>query len=113
MFNTTKTPLQNTKSSLETLVRKFSKENNPVLDLLCHVAEQMEEGLYDPRGSYVEYDNHQCKPFATKTVKLVEKYGLATFHPDSESGVAFLTVHEDMVETLKEFGLFTPESELV
>lgn len=113
MFNTTKTPLKNTKQSLQDVVAKFSKENNPVVDLLVDVAERLENGNNDSRGVYVEHDNFECKPYSTKTVELAQRYGLATFHSDSEDGVAFMTVHQDLVDVLEQYGLFTPESELV
>mgnify|MGYP000017605065 FL=1 len=69
--------------------------------LLEHVLESEQEGHYDERGYYCEFDSYDCKPWNPESVLELLDLNLVTLHPESDTvdrrqkcgGVAFLKVN--------------------
>lgn len=71
-------------------------------DLLEYVLESEEQGYYDSRGYYCEFDSYDCKPWNPQTVAELVERKLVNLHPESDTvekrkkcgGVAFLTLNK-------------------
>lgn len=105
-----------TKNSLS-LKENVLSLSEPALQVLQHVAEHLEEAelslaQLDDRGVYTEYDSFDCKPFTTKGFNELVSSGLVSVHPDSEQGVAFLSMNRDVFNVLVNTGNFTFSDDL-
>lgn len=86
-------------------------------ELLEYVLESEQEGHYDDRGYYCEFDNFHCKPWNPNEISELLALGYVTLHPDSDTvpmdinpkesygGVAFLKLNKPkfLSLNLKEF----------
>lgn len=96
-----------TKLTLNTTVESaVLKLSDSAVDLLVFVAEMQEDADHDERGVYVEFDKGDAKPFSTKDVNTLSKSGLVSVHPDSEDGVSFFLLNQDVVDVLVKYGHF-------